>query len=269
MTFAMGRRFVIADGVERWKESDVDPVAAALACADPETLTVAFFAREEGRYKAPAKLRRRGQQGRRQGRRRDERQGQGAAELGRRAGQGRWHLGPRSQRGARADRPGRRPPAAAACASSRSSRSNTAAAPRSRRRRGRGVLRHVGRAQGLDARRRARRRRPQDRAGDCCSSCASRASASPASSTAWRASCARRRWSPTRSPPASPRRQAKKLLRGAALGGRRYDRGDRASATRRRSGAPWRRSPISRCESRGGELSEDTEAVRAVLIATR
>ena len=56
MTFAMGRRFVIADGVERWKESDVEPVAAALASADPETLTVAFFAREEGRYKAPAKL---------------------------------------------------------------------------------------------------------------------------------------------------------------------------------------------------------------------
>ncbi len=56
MTFAMGRRFVIADGVERWKEGDVDQVAAALATADPETLTVAFFAREEGRYKAPEKL---------------------------------------------------------------------------------------------------------------------------------------------------------------------------------------------------------------------
>jgi DNA polymerase III subunit delta len=56
MTFAMGRRFVIADGVERWKESDVEGVAQALKTADPETLTVAFFAREEGRYKAPAKL---------------------------------------------------------------------------------------------------------------------------------------------------------------------------------------------------------------------
>ena len=30
MTFAIGRRFVIADGVERWKESDVAPVAAAM-----------------------------------------------------------------------------------------------------------------------------------------------------------------------------------------------------------------------------------------------
>src|SRR3954467_13316787 len=56
MTFAMGRRFVIADGVERWKETDVEAVATALQSADPETLTVAFFAREEGRYKAPAKL---------------------------------------------------------------------------------------------------------------------------------------------------------------------------------------------------------------------
>jgi DNA polymerase-3 subunit delta len=56
MTFAMGRRFVIADGVERWKESEVEPVASALKSADPETLTVAFFAREEGRYKAPGKL---------------------------------------------------------------------------------------------------------------------------------------------------------------------------------------------------------------------
>src|SRR3954469_19797738 len=56
MTFAIGRRFVIADGVERWKEGDVDGVAAAMATMDPETLTVAFFAREEGRYKAPPAL---------------------------------------------------------------------------------------------------------------------------------------------------------------------------------------------------------------------
>ena len=30
MTFAMGRRFVIADGVERWKDAEVEPVAQAL-----------------------------------------------------------------------------------------------------------------------------------------------------------------------------------------------------------------------------------------------
>jgi DNA polymerase III subunit delta len=56
MTFAIGRRFVIADGVERWKDSEVEPVVAAMAGMDPDALTVAFFAREEGRYKVPAPL---------------------------------------------------------------------------------------------------------------------------------------------------------------------------------------------------------------------
>jgi DNA polymerase-3 subunit delta len=56
MTFAIGRRFVIVDGVERWKESDVaDHVGPALAGLADDT-TVAFFAREDGRAKAPAKL---------------------------------------------------------------------------------------------------------------------------------------------------------------------------------------------------------------------
>jgi DNA polymerase-3 subunit delta len=57
MTFALGRRFVIADGVERWKEGDVALVARAMEDADPDALTVAFFAREEARRKAPAALR--------------------------------------------------------------------------------------------------------------------------------------------------------------------------------------------------------------------
>jgi DNA polymerase III subunit delta len=56
MTFALGRRFVIADGVERWKEADVATVTAAMEGADPEALTVAFFAREDARVKAPAAL---------------------------------------------------------------------------------------------------------------------------------------------------------------------------------------------------------------------
>ncbi len=55
MTFAMGRRFVIADGVERWKDKDVGPVVDALKGIDADTLTVTFFAREDGRVKtAPA-----------------------------------------------------------------------------------------------------------------------------------------------------------------------------------------------------------------------
>ncbi len=57
MTFALGRRFVIVDGVERWKDTDVDMVADAMKAVDPATLTVAFFGREEGRWKVPAALR--------------------------------------------------------------------------------------------------------------------------------------------------------------------------------------------------------------------
>src|SRR5829696_7603715 len=56
MTFALGRRFVIADGVERWKDADVAPVADAMKGMDHDALTVAFFGREEGRYKVPAAL---------------------------------------------------------------------------------------------------------------------------------------------------------------------------------------------------------------------
>ncbi|HET8950229.1 MAG TPA: DNA polymerase III subunit delta [Solirubrobacteraceae bacterium] len=56
MTFAIGRRFVIADGVERWKDAEAEQVAVALTGIDPESLTVAFFAREEGRFKVPASL---------------------------------------------------------------------------------------------------------------------------------------------------------------------------------------------------------------------
>jgi DNA polymerase-3 subunit delta len=55
MTFAIGRRFIIVDGVERWKDKDVDELEAALAAIPPET-TVAFFAREDARAKAPERL---------------------------------------------------------------------------------------------------------------------------------------------------------------------------------------------------------------------
>jgi DNA polymerase-3 subunit delta len=56
MTFAIGRRFVIADGVERWKDADAAAVAAAMDGLAGADITVAFFAREEGRYKVPAAL---------------------------------------------------------------------------------------------------------------------------------------------------------------------------------------------------------------------
>lgn len=55
MTFAIGRRFLIVDGVERWRAADADLVATAVAAIPPDT-TVVFFAREEGRTKVPDKL---------------------------------------------------------------------------------------------------------------------------------------------------------------------------------------------------------------------
>jgi DNA polymerase-3 subunit delta len=55
MTLALSRRFLIVDGVERWKDKDLDALELALAHADSET-TVAFFAREESRFKAPERL---------------------------------------------------------------------------------------------------------------------------------------------------------------------------------------------------------------------
>lgn len=56
MTLGFGRRFVIVDGVERWKAADVhELVAPAIEALAPET-TVAFFAREDGRAKAPEAL---------------------------------------------------------------------------------------------------------------------------------------------------------------------------------------------------------------------
>jgi DNA polymerase-3 subunit delta len=55
MTFAIGRRFIVVDGVERWKDKELDGVVAALGAMPPDT-TVTFFAREDGRVKAPGRL---------------------------------------------------------------------------------------------------------------------------------------------------------------------------------------------------------------------
>ena len=55
MTFALGRRFLIVEGVERWKASELEPLAQALDPPPPDT-TIAFFAREESRAKVPEAL---------------------------------------------------------------------------------------------------------------------------------------------------------------------------------------------------------------------
>jgi DNA polymerase III subunit delta len=55
MTLATGRRFIIVDGAERWKDKELQPLEQALKAIPPDT-TIAFFAREEGRAKAPPRL---------------------------------------------------------------------------------------------------------------------------------------------------------------------------------------------------------------------
>jgi DNA polymerase-3 subunit delta len=55
MTFALGRRFVIVDGTERWGEKAMQPLVEALRSIPPDT-TVAFFAREEGRLAVSSAL---------------------------------------------------------------------------------------------------------------------------------------------------------------------------------------------------------------------
>jgi DNA polymerase-3 subunit delta len=55
MTLTLSRRFIIVDGAERWKDKELDALVASLGAMPPET-TIAFFAREESRNKAPDRL---------------------------------------------------------------------------------------------------------------------------------------------------------------------------------------------------------------------
>ncbi|MFZ2052140.1 MAG: DNA polymerase III subunit delta [Solirubrobacteraceae bacterium] len=56
MTFAIGRRVILVDGAERFKQAEVEShLAPAIKQMPPDT-TLALFAREEARAKAPAAL---------------------------------------------------------------------------------------------------------------------------------------------------------------------------------------------------------------------
>ena len=55
LTFALGRRFIVVDGVERWTDKQLAPLVDALKDLPADT-TVAFFAREDSRTKAPKGL---------------------------------------------------------------------------------------------------------------------------------------------------------------------------------------------------------------------
>ncbi len=56
MTLALGRRVLIVDGVERWRAAEVERELAPLLGAMPPDTTLAMFAREDGRAKAPEDL---------------------------------------------------------------------------------------------------------------------------------------------------------------------------------------------------------------------
>jgi DNA polymerase-3 subunit delta len=56
MTLAVGRRVIVVEGVERWREADVDEQLAPLMVEMPPETTLAMFAREEARAKAPDAL---------------------------------------------------------------------------------------------------------------------------------------------------------------------------------------------------------------------
>ncbi len=56
MTFALGQRVILVEGVERWKEAEVERDLLPAMCQLPPDTTIALFAREEGRTKAPAAL---------------------------------------------------------------------------------------------------------------------------------------------------------------------------------------------------------------------
>ena len=55
LTLTAGRRFVIVDGAERWRDAELDSLVRVLRSPPPET-TIAFFAREETRTRAPERL---------------------------------------------------------------------------------------------------------------------------------------------------------------------------------------------------------------------
>ncbi len=56
MTLAVGRRVIVVEGVERWRQADVEQKLAPAMTQMPPDTTLALFAREEGRAKAPDAL---------------------------------------------------------------------------------------------------------------------------------------------------------------------------------------------------------------------
>jgi DNA polymerase-3 subunit delta len=56
MTLAVGQRVIIVEGVERWRQADVEKHLTPVLAHMPPDTTLALFAREESRAKAPAAI---------------------------------------------------------------------------------------------------------------------------------------------------------------------------------------------------------------------
>jgi DNA polymerase III subunit delta len=56
MTLSVGRRVIIVEGAERWRQGEVEEQLAPALAAMPGETTIAIFAREEARAKAPQAL---------------------------------------------------------------------------------------------------------------------------------------------------------------------------------------------------------------------
>ena len=262
MTLTPGRRFVIVDGAERFKDSELEPLEQALATMTPDT-TVAFFAREDGRLQGDRASARRGHDGgwRRPGR--GGRQALGASGLGAGACH-RARARPRPGRGARARRHRRRAPAAAAA---RAGEDRDRVGPRRARRRGGGpgARRIVLGAPGLGSRRRDGRRRRRGRHPHLPRADAARGSGSRACSSGWPAACGRPSMSPGGSRPGS---RSPRSAVGCACRPRWPSGSSPTSSgpTARRCAVRSRSSPTSSSSpAAASALEDDTDAVRAIL----
>ena len=266
MTFAIGRRFLIVDGVERWKDAEVEAHARAGArrACRPTRPSPSSPARRAGR-RSPATLVDGGEEGRRRRRRRGRRSSRRSCRAG-------WSSRGDAARASKLD--GAAAQALVAHVGERQQRLlreleklalEHGAGRDDRRRGGRGRRGAVGRAPGLGAGRRARRRATAPRRRAPSSSCARRASAAAARPAHGPPRPRGARRSPMRLEAGESPAQVKATLRMAARG--------RPTGASRRRGRPTSTRCARALEaladlelaSRGGsELDEDTAALRAI-----
>ena len=266
MTFAMGRRFVIADGVERWKDADVAVVADAMKGSTPRPLHGRVLRPRGGPPKVPAALRKAVEAAGGEVAREGNVKPLGAARAG----------SSRAPRAGHRARPARRARALVAHVGDRQQRLLRELEKLALEH---GAGRRLGAAE-VDASSAGSAERKTWTLADAlvagdqrprrarCSSCASRASACPGCCTGWCAACAMRSRSRRRSRAGSRRAQVKGAADAALARPTRLVADVAQAPTSRRSARALELLADLELESRGGGggvLSEDTAAVRAVI----